>query len=378
MQEVLKVNIGDIVREILNYDFPTDEKSMNKHLALLTAYTLYKLSSVFKVDNNILNIIDDDWNDDRGVSVYNPDDRSIAVSRFKLKDEKGYLNDLLSLFHESYHYACDEGTFDGKKYAANKTILMNNSFDVYGLIYSLIEGRGIFKGIGEDKTYEELDRLMHINEGYSFSEYFLEPAEIFARQYSIDTVKEIIGIAKGFDNLSVNEIKRILLLENGVKDYEVRLSKKKLRSEEIIEKYKSSIVDYISRARDKVLEEDESGRCFLDKYKHFSRNDHINLQISNGNITTQLLLTLFIDYNEELASKLFDAMINVEDENERYKNVSNAKALCECTQFVPTDEQLEKLNKNIEFRNENIKKFAKWDVNQLSNVTREDTERIIV
>ena len=367
------------LRQILSFEFDDrsydlgDSKDIKeRQMVVMTTYALNKLAEKYRVENRAVNVVFDYANIFRNVGAFYSKDNKMEVSFTTLLDSEEYADDLLTFFHECYHFAHHaEKISDGTKYATNKSIARNGTLNEF--FQRLNAKKGIYADI-DIQTQDEakLDKMVG---DYIFARYILDPRETEARQFSYDMLESVIIDGAALEGLTPKEKHRLIDLNEKLS----HAKNQELETRKACDRYMKKedyLLDMVHQARAAVLEQGEDGKCALDEYVEYSEKNHAILDIVNGDIVEDMMYTLFLDYDEALANKLFDVMVNVKDRNRQYKCLKNVKVLCERTNFSPTNEQVDLVNSLIEKQNARFQTIKEKE-NRIPLLEKSETEYIM-
>ena len=339
----ITTSVDSIVRDILNYDSSKDNE--NELIAKIAVYAMLKLSSEFNIEKGDLHI---DKSSNMGTSRGSYVNESIKIDEGSFSDKALFGRNMMTVFHETYHYAEDMGRLaDGVRFVSNKSHSRNNKF--IQLMNKVYGRKGLYKDIFNPVT-AFIQKLTHNSaDDYIGVRYELNQSEYNARQFALDTLKEVIDYAeeKGLaDNpnaqLALLNLQKVYITEERE---ECKCNK---YAESLLKKNDKFYRNIIEQIYTKFTTGTEKEPSVLEKLKLMTHEDYKKFVKENGDVLDELNTCLSVHYDEAFANKFVDTLLSMDDEIYANDGSETLLRMFITSNYEPTDEQLSKIRERSE------------------------------
>lgn len=353
MAKKITTNSLDLAKQIVKWDYDKENGLRDEQVALITAYGMNYLSSRYDVSGKNINVDTGAKNKirSRDSGSYSLWDDNIKVSNRVTSTRHDYGNDLITLFHETFHFGQTKGKNENGNMYSNKSYLFNSSFPDF--VVRAVRGGGIYNGLTEKRLIYSEEMTREKAEDYVKAKYNLDPAEVGAKDFSYEAVKSILDMYN--DNPkefldggvleNINTKRNIATIESELKQEKSLDMYRRKRAEKEIANYDDYYCGLVEKFRTNITQKDDmDGMSVLDNMAKMKSDDLKKFEKDNGDVYSFVLQGLIINYDEKFASDLVDNLL-AHPSRAWDKKEATVLNIVRFTNYEMTDQQFDRLER---------------------------------
>ena len=339
----LKVTPDSMLEDIVNFRPTINANKTNEHIAKVTAYAMYVLSSKWNVGEKKLEVKHTNLKGSTSAAYNN--EGVIKLRNKSFKKHSSYASDLVDVFHEAYHFAQDTGSVeDGISIKSNKSFAWSNG--IINLINSYYKDQGILKGLCTPQDLQ--DSKKHNLYDYIYARYLANDSEREAREFSVSLLDSIVteakakGLFKGITGLyNAKMMEKEIDKEHHDNNARNASANRILSSED---KYFRGV---ITKIYDSVTASVDGQPSILQNLGSMSSEEWEDYNKKYGDPYFQLFCSLTMHYDEKFANTLVDTLLDLDDERFDSIGALTISRILNNTNFTATDEQSHKIIERV-------------------------------